>query len=181
MHKALPKSSPPNIIITGFMGTGKTTVGRLLAQHLGFDFVDTDDLIVKAAAKSIPQIFAQEAEAGFRRREREAIQRLKGSKGLVVATGGGAVLSPQNLANLKTLGPVFCLWASPRAIYRRLRETEDRPLLRGDHPQKQIKSLLQQRTPHYQKADKIFDTTGKSPQKVVKEILAYLERPGDPD
>lgn len=176
MHKNLDKPPYPNVIITGFMGTGKTTVGRLLAAKLGFNFVDTDDLIVEQAKKSIPQIFAQETEAGFRRREREVIRSLKGAKGLVVATGGGAVLSAQNLTNLKALGPVFCLWASERAIYRRLQGNQDRPLLKVDHPLAKIKLLLQERTPHYQKADKIFDTTGKSPQKVTAEILTYLGR-----
>ena len=156
------------------MGTGKTTVGKILARHLGFDFVDTDVLIITKAQKSIPQIFEQESEAGFRRRERDAIRQLKGSRGLVVATGGGAVISAENLADLKALGPVFCLWASERVIYQRLKRTKNRPLLKGDHPLKKIKSLLQERAPYYQKADKMFDTTGKSPEQVVAEILSYL-------
>lgn len=165
-----------NVILTGFMGTGKTTVGRLLAPRLGFKFIDTDDIIIEQAGQSIAEIFAQETEAGFRRREREVIRELKGASGLVIATGGGAILAEDNLKYLKALGPVFCLRASERAVYRRLKGNRERPLLRGEHPLKQIKTLLQQRTPYYKKADKIFDTTGKSPQKVAAEILKCLGR-----
>jgi shikimate kinase len=163
-----------NVVITGFMGTGKTTVGRLLAQKLGFVFVDTDDLIVAEAGKDIPQIFTQETEAGFRRRERGVIRQLRGARGLVIATGGGAILSAENLTDLRALGPIICLWASEQAIYRRLRGNRNRPLLAGDRPLQKIKALLRARTPNYRQADKIFDTTSQSPRKVTSQILRYL-------
>lgn len=163
-----------NVVITGFMGTGKTTVGRLLAPKLGFVFVDTDDLIVAEAGKDIPQIFTQETEAGFRRRERGVIRQLRGARGLVIATGGGAIMAKENLSRLRALGPVLCLRASERALYRRLKGNRERPLLRAAEPLKKIRELLQARDPYYRKADKIFDTTGKSPQKVTSQILRYL-------
>jgi shikimate kinase len=101
------------MVLTGFMGTGKTAAGRVLSASLGFRFVDTDDLVRERAGMDIAVIFEREGEAGFRRREREAIASLAGREGLVIATGGGAVVDPENAAALRRLGPIVWLRARP--------------------------------------------------------------------
>src|SRR6187401_1596301 len=112
------------------MGSGKSTIGRLVAHSLGFEFVDTDHLITDAAHRNIPKIFAAEGEAGFRKRESEALQSLTGKEGAVIATGGGIVTVAENLPILRQLGYVVWLNADPMTLYQRTAHGHDRPLLR---------------------------------------------------
>ncbi len=164
-----------NIVLIGFMGTGKTAVGRRLASRLGRKFIDTDAEIERVTGKTIPQIFAQDGELRFRSEERLVIQKLSRQEGMVIATGGGAVLNPENMADLKRNGITICLTAEPEIIYQRVRGKKHRPLLnkKGDLLG-QIKELLDRRKPFYQAADYTVDTSYKTPEKVVDEIIAYL-------
>lgn len=141
-----------NIVIVGLMGSGKSTVGRLAAHSLGFGFVDTDQIIIERARKSIPDIFASEGEAGFRQRETEALKSLLGKEGLVIATGGGIVTQPANLPLLKQLGYVVWLNADPATLHQRTAHGNDRPLLRNQDPAATLRHLYETRRPMYQKA-----------------------------
>ena len=120
------------VILAGFMGTGKTEVGRRLARSLGWTFVDTDALVESATGRSVSALFAEEGEPVFRAREREAVAQACILNATVVAVGGGALLDPENRRRLLAAGPVVCLRASPRELVRRLGTARDRPLLNGD-------------------------------------------------
>ena len=142
---------PANVVLVGLMGSGKSAVGRIAAQLLGFDFVDTDQLIAQAARKSIPEIFAAESEAGFRRRESAALKSLVGRDRLVIATGGGVVTVPENAPVLRQLGFVVWLHAGVETLQRRTAHSNDRPLLRGGDPGEKLRALLEVRGPLYEK------------------------------
>ncbi len=159
-----------NIILTGFMGTGKTAVGRWLARELNIPFIDTDDLIEKEAGKSIAQIFACHGEDYFRRLESKAIDDVSSKADMVIATGGGAIVNPKNLEALKKNGIVICLTASVDAILSRVGSGDERPLLSENDKKGTISNLLKAREPFYKKADFIIDTTTKTVGEVVKEI-----------
>ncbi|MBN2007071.1 MAG: shikimate kinase, partial [Anaerolineae bacterium] len=130
-----------NLILTGFMGTGKTTIGRAAAQRLGCTFVDMDDVIVACAGKPIPRIFAEDGEPAFRALEAAVCAELSAQDGLVVATGGGALLTPANRAAMQRSGVVICLDASPDEILRRVGGNDDRPLLNVPDPAARIAEL----------------------------------------
>lgn len=165
--------SMSNIILTGFMGTGKTTVGRLLAQRLGRLFVDTDELIVQRDGRVIADIFAQEGEGYFREMEAAVALELAGQTGLVVATGGRLMLHPANAAALQRHGDVFCLTAPPEEILRRIADDKRRPLLNVAYPAAKIRVLLAERAADYGRYPQI-DTANKTAAQVVEELLAYL-------
>lgn len=159
-----------NIIITGFMGTGKTTVGRCVAEHLQRRFVDTDDKIVESAGKPIPQIFAEDGEAAFRHIERRVCRFYAGQRWLVIATGGGMLVDESNLRVMIASGFVVCLNAAPDAIRERLAGETGRPLFSGDW-----ESLLEKRRPAYAKIPHQIDTTGKAPDKIAQEIITLWQ------
>lgn len=167
-----------NIVLTGFMGTGKSQVGRRLAKELNIQFVDTDDLIEKEAGKSIAQIFAQLGEGYFRSLESKVINQLSAigyqPSAKVIATGGGAIVNPKNLEALKKSGIVICLTASVESILSRIGSSDERPLLAKGNKKQIISDLLKQREPFYKKADFIIDTTAKSIDEVVKEIKGKI-------
>lgn len=166
-----------NLVLVGFMGTGKTTVGRLLAAELDLELVDTDALIEDRHGP-IPQIFETVGETGFRALEREVAAELGQGGGLVIATGGRMVLDPENERVLSRNGRIFCLTASPDEILRRLGDDiVDRPLLGGDDPERRIVELLAERRPGYRRFRQI-DTDGKSPAQIAAEI-ARLWREDD--
>jgi shikimate kinase len=164
-----------NIILTGFMGTGKSTVGRLLAARLGCRFVDTDEWIVAQDGRSIPTIFAQSGEAAFRQWEVQATHTLAAERGLVIATGGGLLLNPANVEALAQSGPIFCLTAQPDTLLARLQaDQSERPLLHHPHPAQRIHELLAERAEGYGRFPQI-PTDDQTPQQIVEQILQHLK------
>ena len=164
-----------NIVLTGFMATGKTTVGKLVAAHLKRAFVDTDALIEKRQGLSIPEIFAKFGESAFRQMERDIALELSKRKNLVISTGGRLLLDPTNKIALSENGLIFCLVASPEVILARLQNDGDsnRPLLNVPNPQKQILELLREREKGYQNFVHI-STDDKQPSEVVDKILQHI-------
>jgi 3-dehydroquinate synthase len=159
-----------SIVLTGFMGTGKSSAGRLLAARLGLTFVDTDELIARRAGKPIAAIFAEEGESAFRVREAQVARELAGQPGLVIATGGGMLVDADNAAVLGAGNAVFCLQASPAEIARRLQgEQEARPLLAGAQPAARLEEWLARRQTAYARFSPI-DTDGKSHEEVARAI-----------
>ena len=172
------------VILAGFMGTGKTEVGRRLARSLGWTFVDTDALVESAAGRSVSAVFAEEGEPAFRVREREAVAQACTLNATVVAVGGGALLDPENRRRLLAAGPVVCLRASPRELVRRLGTARDRPLLNGDGAASEqerlarIESLLAERAPVYALATHAVDTDGLSLDEVAARVEALVQESG---
>lgn len=163
-----------NLILTGFMGTGKTTVGRLLAQQLGWAFVDTDEWIVARAGQSIAEMFDQAGEAAFRQWEALAAWTLSRQRGQVIATGGRLMLDPANTLDLAPHSLTLCLTAPPPEIVRRISQEEGRrPLLDVPEPAARVERLLQQRAAAYGRFPQV-DTMGKLPAAVAAEILANI-------
>jgi shikimate kinase len=160
-----------NIVLTGFMGTGKTSTGRVLARKLGTRFIDTDKLIEKEAGILIGEIFEKLGEPYFRRLEREIVKKVSEEIGVVIAVGGGAIVNPANLADLKRHGIVVSLTATPEVILSRIEMNLDRPLLKVKDKIGKIKDLLVDRAPYYEKANITVNTDDKSPEQVAEEIL----------
>jgi shikimate kinase len=167
-----------NIVLIGFMGTGKSTIGKLLAKQLDFQFVDVDARIEDQAGKSITEIFQSEGEGYFRKLETEIAEKLSSEKSQVIATGGGFVLNPQNIAALKSESLIISLKASPLVIYERIKNEKHRPLLAVSDPLARINQLLQERATQYRDADVIIDTEGKTPSDIVAEIGVELMKRG---
>ena len=168
--------SRPNIILTGFMGSGKTTVGKLLARHLHYLFVDTDHLVEERAGMSVKQIFETQGEAAFRRLETEIAGELGAGEGMVIATGGGLMLNPTNVRALEATGSVFCLAARPEEILQRVSRAQGaRPLLDTPDPLTRIVELIRDREKGYARFPQI-GTSGKSPREVMEDILVRLPR-----
>lgn len=163
--------SKRNIILIGFMGTGKTVTGRLLAERTGMELVDMDSLIEQRQGKTIPQIFAESGEAGFRVLERELVKELSKKTGLIISTGGGVVTNPDNLADFEKSGLVVCLTASPETIFQRLEKDTTRPLLSGDK-KTQIAVLLEKRRPLYDAIRRQIDGDLLGPAERAEAILA---------
>jgi shikimate kinase/nucleoside-diphosphate-sugar epimerase len=157
----------PNILLIGLMGSGKTTVGRHVAQMTGFQFLDTDHLLIEQAGQPIPAIFAAEGESGFRLRESATLRGLLGRRGCVIATGGGIITQPRNLPLLRHLGYIVWLDAEPALLARRTSFSQDRPLLAGEEdPQAKLERLLTERKPLYKAlADLRIQTAGLAPQE----------------
>jgi len=149
----------PNIVLVGFMGTGKTTVGRAIAKKLGLQFIDTDAVIEQKNQVKIADVFAQHGEPYFRDLESQAVQEVARMDNQVVSTGGGVVLRLSNLEHLKQNGRIFCLTATSKTIWCRVRGNVDRPLLKSADPIRHIEALLQQRAPYYAVADYQIQTT----------------------
>ena len=160
--------NPHHIVLIGFMGSGKTTVGHLVAEKLAWPFVDTDALVVEDAGLSIPDIFATEGEAGFRERESAALARLAGEPPRVIATGGGIVTQPRNAPLLRSLGFVVWLSATEDDIYARVSRNRNRPLLQTADPRQTIRTLLEQRRPLYESfAHLTIETHGLEPEEIA--------------
>ncbi len=163
--------TPDNIVLTGFMGTGKTSVGRILSARLNWPLVDTDEVVEELAGRPVPEIIRVEGESVFRRWEREACKRVATGKRQVVATGGGALLDPVNRATLSDGGLLVCLTCQPEEIVRRLEGDDTRPLLDHD-PVTRIRRLLDARATVYDALPHHVDTTTGSPEQVADEILS---------
>ena len=167
-----------NIVLIGFMGTGKTVVGRRLANSLGFRFVDVDTIIEERESKSISEIFLDKGEPYFRNLESQIIDEVAGKPDSVITTGGGAVNHPRNRESLQKKGWLVCLTATPEIIHERIRKRRNRPLLLGGEPLKKIQSLMNERSKFYSGANLTIDTTPIKPDTIVKLILkAYQELP----
>jgi 3-dehydroquinate synthase len=162
-----------NLVLTGFMGTGKTQVGREVARRLGRPFVDMDAMIEARAGKSIPRIFSEDGEPAFRRMEAALCQELSGESGLVIATGGGALIDAANRQAMMQQGMVICLSGDADEIQRRLSRngTPDRPLLNVPDPQAEIVRLLAERQEAYAAIPWQVDTTRLSPDTVIEEVV----------
>ncbi len=172
-----PPHLAPNIVLTGFMGTGKTTVGRLLAERLDRVFVDTDDVIEERHGP-IPAIFEQLGEAAFRDMERQVAASLAAARGMVIATGGRLMLDETAAAALAGTGRVFCLAADVDALLERLvAEADQRPLLAGDDVRARIGALLDQRMAGYGAFEQV-PTTGLTPEAVADDIVDRLAARG---
>jgi shikimate kinase len=159
-----------NIILTGFMGVGKTSVGTQLSKDLGFTFVDVDKLIEADQNLSITSIFSKFGEPYFREVEARIIGQVMMGEGQVVSTGGGAVIQDRNRRALKKGGFVVCLTASPDVIYERVKRETHRPLLQTADPKAKIKELLDGRAQFYAQADVCIDTSDKSVDDVIRAI-----------
>jgi shikimate kinase len=159
-----------NIALVGFMGTGKSTVGQIVASLLNFEFVDTDEMIEGMAGKRISEIFSNDGEERFREYERLIVRQLKDLKGAVISTGGGLVTKPENLASLKEHALVVCLWCSPETIFRRVGHQSHRPLLRVDNPLEKIRELLNERAPSYRQADVLLNSEFRKPREVATHV-----------
>lgn len=167
-----------NLILVGMMGAGKTTVGRLLARRLKRPFHDSDEEIERRCGVRIPVIFEIEGEAGFRLRERQAIDDLCALRGAVIATGGGAVLAEENRRRLSAGGVVIYLHARTGHLWNRVRHDRNRPLLATKDPQKRLEELYAERDPMYREvAHVVIDTGRQSVQTLAKDLLARLDDP----
>ncbi len=167
MTTASLKYASGNIILIGMMGAGKTTVGKLLAKHLGKTFVDCDEEIQRRTGVTIPHIFDIEGEAGFRQRESAVLEELMQRRNIVLATGGGAVLSPQNRSILRQSGVVVYLKSSVHDLWQRTRHDHNRPLLQTADPRAKLQELYEQRDPLYAEIADILMHTGKQSVQVL--------------
>jgi shikimate kinase len=165
----------PNIVLIGPMGSGKTAVGRSVARHLGRAFYDSDAEIVRRTGVDIPYIFEKEGEAGFRQRERETIEALVALEGIVLATGGGAVLLPENRRSIAQRGCVIYLETSVAQQAQRVRQGRNRPLLSNVDPTIRLEELMAVRDPLYRSiADIVVSTDGRRVKAVAGDIVRMI-------
>jgi shikimate kinase len=163
-----------NLALIGFMGTGKSSVGQLVAAQLHFAFIDTDHLIESRVGKTIPQIFEQDGEPAFRELERRVVQELAERTRTVISTGGGLPTQGGNLEQLKAHALVACLWASPEKIWERVRNQTHRPLLHDPDPLGKIRMLLAAREPFYRQADVLVNTEMRSVKEVAQQLVHHF-------
>ena len=165
-----------NLILVGMMGSGKTTMGRVLAKHLGKDFVDSDEEIQFRTGVTIPHIFDVEGEVGFRQRETVALENLVQRNGLVMATGGGAVIANENRTLLRHNGIVIYLRASVHDLWLRTRNDRNRPLLQTGNAYEKLAGLLRQREAYYQQvADIVMPTGRQNVHALMLKLVAAIE------
>lgn len=163
-----------NLVLVGFMGSGKSSVGRLLSSLTGFALVDTDTLVAQEAGQSIPAIFRRHGEEHFRALETGVLQSLVGRIGLVVATGGGIVTVDENRRLLPQIGPVVWLDASPDHLYQRVKHSK-RPLLQTADPRRTVEELYRQREPLYRETATLrIDSTNLTHRQTAEAVLALL-------
>ncbi|MFQ3573230.1 MAG: shikimate kinase [Thermodesulfovibrionales bacterium] len=165
-----------NVVIIGFMGTGKTTVGKMLAQRLGFNFLDLDKEIERSQGILIREIFEIYGEERFREIETETIRSFKDKSNMVISAGGGVVTREENIKMLRENGIIVSLTAEPEVIFERVKHNKDRPLLLTSNPFETIKTLLKSRRELYKNADIEINTSNLSPLQVVQEIVDGLDK-----
>lgn len=169
-----------NLYLVGFMATGKSTVGRVLASRLGYDFLDSDNRIEQEVGLAVPQIFEREGEAAFRRYERRFVESGHPSNHCVVACGGGLVTQPGMIELLKKKGVVICLYATTETILERTRGNRNRPLLEVEDPARRIQDLLKEREPFYRQAGTLVLTDNRTLGDVVEHLKRiYLREARD--
>lgn len=171
------KKKNKNIVLIGFMGSGKTSVGKRLSMILKREFIDMDDYIEKREQMTVNEIFAQKGEPYFREQERELCKRLANSYNKVVATGGGVVKSAENIAALKNSGIIFYLCSTPEKIAENLKNDSSRPLLNVPDKADKIRQMMKEREPFYKNAyDVEIDVSNSEIDKTVEYIINYTER-----
>jgi shikimate kinase len=163
-----------NIILCGFMATGKSTIGKRLAEEMHYRFLDMDALIEEEQGMSIPQIFASQGEPAFRALESQMVERIAGWSRHVIATGGGTIVNPGNLEKLKSCGVLISLTADIQTILQRTGQEDSRPMLQGGDKMERIRQLLELRRPFYAQADIVLDTSTLSIRQVVQTLRAHL-------
>ena len=164
-----------NLILTGFMGTGKTSLGKLLAEKLGRCFVDLDQKIEQDTGLTVPQIFEMYGEKYFRELEKKAVEEVSQRRNLVIATGGGTVKDEENIRMLKSSGMIICLTTEPEEIFRRTERRGERPVLDGGEDRLATrKKLLTERQKFYAQADYTVDTTDWSPLQIMNDICKHF-------
>ncbi len=171
-----PSRDIRNLALVGFMGTGKSSVGRALAAQFNFEFVDTDELIVQRAGKPITDLFAQDGEPAFRELERQIVAELAQRRDCVLSTGGGLGANAEHLAALKEHSLTVCLWASPETIFERVKHSSHRPLLNHPDPLGRIRELLAERESVYKQADLLIGTELRQIKEVVHQIVIHFEQ-----
>jgi len=164
-----------NIAIVGFMGTGKTTIARLLAERLDGDYVDIDELIEEKEKMKITEIFEAKGEPYFRRVEKNIVGEVSRESGKIIACGGGVVLDEENIRNLKNNGVIVCLQARPEIILKRTKDYKHRPLLNVKDPRAKINELLEKRGPFYARADFLLDTSDLKEEEVLGKIINWVK------
>lgn len=170
-----------NIALIGLMGTGKTTIGKLVAARLDFEWLDTDTRIESRAGKTITRIFMEDGEAWFREHERAVVAELAACRRTVIATGGGLGADPVNLESLRSHAFLVCLWASPETILERVRHHDHRPLLQTQDPLERIRELLASRERFYRQADLLVSTDFRSPHEVAQVVVSQFRREAKAD
>lgn len=166
-----------NIYLVGFMGTGKTAVGKELAKIKKRQFVDLDELIGLKEKRTISDIFAKSGEPCFRRIEKRVLQEVAKEKEFVVATGGGIVMDTENIRTMRDTGIIICLSAAPEVILIRTSGSSHRPLLNVENPRERVELLLKLRAPYYALADKTIDTSKLTVAQVVEKIIKVTRSP----
>jgi len=169
-----------NIVLTGFMATGKSSVGPKLALRLGYDFVDVDALIEVEAGMPVPEIFSTYGEGAFRSLESRMLERVAARARCVIATGGGAIVDVRNLELLRRNGVIVTLTAEPDVILERIGSRNDRPMLQGGETRERIGHLLAERAAAYAKADLTVDTSTRTVEEVVTHLVEALKQPENP-
>jgi shikimate kinase len=167
-----------NIILIGFMGTGKTTIATKVALKLGMRYVSTDDLIEKRENRTINEIFTEDGEERFRDIESGVIKDVSGMENVVVDAGGGAVLRDENMANLRKHGVIISLTADEATIFQRIKKYKHRPLLNVKEPKMKIRELMARRAPLYARADHTVDTARLTVRQAVNKIVEIAEKNG---
>ena len=155
-----------NIVLIGIMGSGKTTLGKIIAEKTGMEFIDTDEMVIQRVGKQIGEIFEEHGEAYFRDIEAEIVEEVSKKENCVISTGGGVVLRDENVDSLKRTGVMFFLTASPMTLWERVKGDKLRPLLKGDNVIGVLKRVLTARLPLYEQADYTINTEN-SPEKTV--------------
>ena len=163
-----------NIVLVGFMGTGKTTIAAQIANRLGMKYVSTDSLVEKREKRTINEIFTDSGEEYFRNIESEVVREISEPNGLVIDAGGGAVLREENITNFKSGGVVICLVAAPEIVLMRTKKYKHRPLLNVEDPKRRIRDLMAKRESFYAKADHFIDTGKLTARQAVEEIVKIV-------
>ena len=166
----------PGVVLVGFMGSGKSSVGRELARRFGTPFVDVDERIESAAGFTIGDLFAREGEPAFREREKAALLEVLSLKGCVIATGGGAFADEGNRVLLRSYAPVVYLEAAVETLLERLAGCHGRPLLRGEDREEVVRELLSRRVPGYRTADVTVRTDGRTVEEVAGRVADWIDR-----
>lgn len=164
-----------NIVLIGFMGTGKTSIGKILAGKMARPLVDVDAFIENQEKRKISKIFEADGEAHFRKIESAVIEQMAGLSGMVITTGGGAVLDEKNRKALRRNSIVVALEAKPETIYSRVKDSGHRPLLRGGNVLDEIRKLLSERKSFYEECDFVIHTDDQSPKESADKIIEELK------